>query len=76
MDFDIYTKRPLAESLACEIVAGAVTALVACWGGRALMNKQTRELSPMCTLVVAAAGLAASWAATVGTRRALMRLNP
>lgn len=76
MDFELYTERPFSESLAVEVIAGAVTASVACWGGRLLINKETRTLSPGRTLLVAAAGLAASWAATVVARRALMRLNP
>jgi len=76
MDFELYTERPFGESLAVELVAGAATASVACWGGRLLVDKETRTLSAGRTLLVAAAGLAASWVATVIMRRSLMRLNP
>lgn len=76
MDFELYAERPLAESLAVETVAGGVTAIVACWGARILMNKETHELSPAATLVVAAAGLFASWAVSIAVRRGCMKLNP
>ena len=76
MDFELYTKRPFGESLAVEIISGAVTASVACWGGSILIHKEADTLSPGRTVLVAVAGLAASWAATTVARRALMRLNP
>lgn len=76
MDFELYTKRPFGESLAVEIISGAATATVACWGGRLLINKETHTLSPGRTVLVAVAGLVASWAATTVARRALMRMNP
>ena len=57
MDFDLYMNRPLTESLAVELAAGAVTATVACFGARLLSSEKDgkRELSPGRTLVVAGA---------------------
>ena len=78
MDFDLYMNRPLTESLAVELAAGAVTATVACFGARLLSSEKDgkRELSPGGTLVVAGAGLMASWLTAVAVRRRLMQLNP
>lgn len=78
MDFDLYMNRPLTESLAVELAAGAVTATVACFGARLLSSEKDgkRELSPGRTLVVAGAGLLASWLTSVAVRRRLMQLNP
>lgn len=78
MDFDLYMNRPLTESLAVELAAGAVTATVACFGARLLSSEKdgNRELSTGGTLVVAGAGLLASWLTAVAVRRRLMQLNP
>ena len=76
MGFELYAERPLSESLAVETIAGAVTATVACCGARALMDKETRELSPARTMIAATAALLASWAATTVARRVCMKLNP
>ena len=78
MDFDLYMNRPLTESLAVELAAGAVTATVACFGARLLSSEKDgkRELSLGGTLVVAGAGLLASWLTSVAVRRRLMQLNP
>ncbi len=78
MDFELYMERPLAESLAVECAGAAVTALVACWGGFALSSEKDgkRELAPINALIVAGAGLAASWLTTVSLRRFLIKLNP
>lgn len=76
MGFELYAERPLSESLAVETIAGAVTATVACYGARALMDKETRELPPARTMIAAAASLLASWAATTVVRRVFMKLNP
>lgn len=76
MNFELYAERPLTESIAVETVAAAVGATVACLSARALIDKETRELSPMRTLVVATAAMLASWAAASATRRSAIRLNP
>ena len=75
MGFELYAERPLAESLAVETIAGAVAAIVSCYGARALMDKETRELSPARTMIAATAALLASWAATAAARRVCMKFN-
>ena len=73
MTFELYAERPLAESIAVETVAAAVGATVACGCARALIDKETRELSPVRTLIVAGAAMAASWIAASAVRTAAVR---